>query len=52
MAEVLQIEGVKVDIRSVLGKVAEIMIREAPHLFGDFTALPLPRRHRPVATRA
>jgi len=31
-----------VDIRSVLGKVAEIMIREAPHLFGDFTALPLP----------
>jgi thymidylate synthase (FAD) len=34
--------GAEVEIRSVFGKVAEIMTREAPNLFGDFTAIPLP----------
>lgn len=32
----------EIEIRSVFGKVAEIMAKEAPHLFGDFTAIPLP----------
>ena len=32
----------EVEIRSVFGKVAEIMTREAPNLFGDFTPIPLP----------
>ncbi|HWQ70375.1 MAG TPA: FAD-dependent thymidylate synthase, partial [Patescibacteria group bacterium] len=34
--------GAEVEIRSVFGKVAGIMAREAPNLFGDFTAIPLP----------
>lgn len=34
--------GAEVEIRSVFGKVAEIMTREAPNLFGDFTPIPLP----------
>lgn len=34
--------GAEVEIRSVFGKVAEIMIREAPYLFADFTSIPLP----------
>ncbi|MFQ5840403.1 MAG: FAD-dependent thymidylate synthase [Candidatus Methylomirabilales bacterium] len=33
--------GAEVEIRSVFGKVAEILRREAPHLFGDFRAIPL-----------
>jgi thymidylate synthase (FAD) len=32
----------EVEIRKVFGKVAEIMAREAPSLFGDFTAIPVP----------
>ena len=32
----------EVEIRGVFGKVAEIMIREAPNLFGDFKPIPLP----------
>ena len=34
--------GAEVEIRMVFGKVAEIMKKEAPHLFGDFTPFPLP----------
>lgn len=34
--------GAEVEIRSVFGKVAEMMAKEAPNLFGDFTAIPLP----------
>jgi thymidylate synthase (FAD) len=34
--------GAEVEIRLVFGKVAEIMKKEAPHLFGDFKAIPLP----------
>jgi thymidylate synthase (FAD) len=33
--------GAEVEIRLVFGKVAEIMRKEAPHLFGDFTPTPL-----------
>ena len=34
--------GAEVEIRIVFGKVAEIMTREAPHLFGDFKPILLP----------
>ena len=34
--------GAEVEIRIVFGKVAEIMTREAPNLFGDFKPIPLP----------
>jgi hypothetical protein len=34
--------GAEVEIRMVFGKVADIMTREAPHLFGDFKPIPLP----------
>ena len=34
--------GAEVEIRMVFGKVADIMKKEAPHLFGDFTPIPLP----------
>ena len=34
--------GAEVEIRLVFGKVADLMTREAPHLFGDFKPLPLP----------
>ncbi len=34
--------GAEVEIRLVFGKVAEIMKKEAPHLFGDFKEIPLP----------
>jgi thymidylate synthase ThyX len=34
--------GAEVEIRLVFGKVAEIMTREAPNLFGDFKPIPLP----------
>ena len=33
--------GAEVEIRLVFGKVADIMKKEAPHLFGDFTPTPL-----------
>ena len=32
----------EVEIRLIFGKVAEIMQKEAPNLFGDFKAIPLP----------
>jgi thymidylate synthase (FAD) len=32
----------EIEIRSVFGKVAELMTKEAANLFGDFTAVPLP----------
>jgi thymidylate synthase (FAD) len=34
--------GAEVEIRIVFGKVAEIMTREAPNLFGDFKPILLP----------
>jgi thymidylate synthase (FAD) len=34
--------GAEVEIRMVFGKVADIMTREAPNLFGDFKPIPLP----------
>ncbi|MGH7207149.1 MAG: FAD-dependent thymidylate synthase, partial [Nitrospiraceae bacterium] len=34
--------GAEIEIRMVFGKVADIMKKEAPHLFGDFTPIPLP----------
>ncbi len=34
--------GAEVEIRMIFGKVAEIMEKEAPHLFGDFTPISLP----------
>lgn len=34
--------GAEIEIRMVFGKVAEIMRKEAPHLFGDFTPISLP----------
>ena len=34
--------GAEVEIRMVFGKIADIIKKEAPHLFGDFTPIPLP----------
>ncbi len=34
--------GAEVEIRIVFGKVAEIMKKDAPYLFGDFKPIPLP----------